>query len=87
MCDRLHILNDKKKVKKVINQEMERGSYTTESIAMFAELALRCVWLNSGERSSMSKCVKELQVIMYTNSKFFCKAYELLIITHAIKFY
>ncbi|XP_073059329.1 probable serine/threonine-protein kinase PBL28 isoform X2 [Primulina eburnea] len=64
-----HILNDKKKLKKVIDQELERGSYTMESIAMFANLALRCVRLDSRERPSMSECVKELQVIRYTNSK------------------
>ncbi|XP_073281066.1 probable serine/threonine-protein kinase PBL28 isoform X2 [Primulina huaijiensis] len=64
-----HILNDKKKLKKVIDQELERGSYTMESIAMFVNLALRCVRLDSRERPSMSECVKELQVIRYTNSK------------------
>ncbi|KZV26481.1 hypothetical protein F511_12153 [Dorcoceras hygrometricum] len=64
-----HILNDKKKLKKVIDQEMERGSYTMESIAMFANLASRCVRADSRERPSMSECVKELQVIRYTNSK------------------
>ncbi|GMP82909.1 hypothetical protein CsSME_00037019 [Camellia sinensis var. sinensis] len=51
-----HILNDKKKLCRVIDPEMRRGSYTMESIAI-------------SERPSMEECVKELQLIFYTNSK------------------
>ena len=64
-----HILNDKKKLRKVIDSEMRRGSYTMESIAMFANLASRCVRTESRERPSMAECVKELQLILYTNSR------------------
>ncbi|CAA0834753.1 Protein kinase superfamily protein [Striga hermonthica] len=64
-----NILNDKKKLKRVIDPEIGRGSYTMESIAMFANLASRCVRVDSQERPSMMECVKELQIIMYINSK------------------
>ncbi|KAF4355471.1 probable serine/threonine-protein kinase PBL28 [Cannabis sativa] len=64
-----HILNDRKKLRKVIDPELSRSSYTMESIAMFANLASRCVRVESSERPSMEECVKELQLIIYTNSK------------------
>lgn len=64
-----HILNDKKKLRKVIDPEMSRSSYTLESIHMFANLASRCVRIESSERPSMIECVKELQTIICTNSK------------------
>ncbi|XP_052186835.1 probable serine/threonine-protein kinase PBL28 isoform X2 [Diospyros lotus] len=64
-----HILHDKKKLRKVIDPEMSRSSYTVESMAMFANLASRCVRSESSERPSMAECVKELQLIFYTNSK------------------
>ncbi|KAI4314305.1 hypothetical protein L6164_027227 [Bauhinia variegata] len=64
-----HILNDRKKLRTVIDPEMARNSYIIESIAMFANLASRCVRTDSSERPSMPECVKELQMIIYTNSK------------------
>ncbi|KAH6770751.1 Protein kinase superfamily protein [Perilla frutescens var. hirtella] len=64
-----HILNDKKKLKRVIDPEMVRSSYTMESIAMFANLASRCIRIDSQERPSMTECVKELQLILHINSK------------------
>ncbi|XP_057774646.1 probable serine/threonine-protein kinase PBL28 isoform X1 [Salvia miltiorrhiza] len=64
-----HILNDKKKLKRVIDPEMGRSSYTMESIAMFANLASRCIRVDSQDRPSMTECVKELQLILYINSK------------------
>ncbi|KAK8615941.1 hypothetical protein V6N13_017511 [Hibiscus sabdariffa] len=64
-----HILNDRKKLRKVIDPEMARSSYTIESIAMFANLASRCVRVKSRERPSMPECVKELQLIFCTNAK------------------
>lgn len=64
-----HILNDRKKLRKVIDPELSRSSYTMESIAMFANLASRCVRTESSERPSMAECVKELHLIIYTNSK------------------
>ncbi|KAL9352757.1 hypothetical protein Peur_055437 [Populus x canadensis] len=64
-----HILNDRKKLRKVIDPELSRSSYTLESIAMFANLASRCIRIQSSERPSMAECVKELQTIIYTNAK------------------
>ncbi|KAK0574918.1 hypothetical protein LWI29_030916 [Acer saccharum] len=64
-----HILNDRKKLRKVIDPELSRSSYTMESIGMFANLASRCVRTESSERPSMAECVRELQLIIYTNSK------------------
>lgn len=64
-----HILNDRRKLRKVIDPEMSRSSYTMESITMFANLASRCVRTDSSERPSMEECVKELQLILYTNTR------------------
>ncbi|KAI8527145.1 hypothetical protein RHMOL_Rhmol12G0053000 [Rhododendron molle] len=64
-----NILNDRKKLRKVIDPEMSRSTYTMESIAMVANLASRCVRAESSERPSMEDCGKELQLILYTNSK------------------
>nr|XP_016505623.1 PREDICTED: serine/threonine-protein kinase CDL1-like isoform X1 [Nicotiana tabacum] len=64
-----HILNDKKKLRKVIDPEINRSSYTMESVTMFANLASRCVRADSSERPSMVDCVKELQLILHTNMK------------------
>ncbi|CAI0386433.1 unnamed protein product [Linum tenue] len=63
-----HILNDRKKLRRVIDPDMPRSSYSLESVAMFANLASRCVRTESSERPSMAECVKELQVIIYTNN-------------------
>jgi serine/threonine protein kinase len=64
-----NILNDRKKLRKVIDPEMSRSTYTMESIAMVANLASRCVRTESSERPSMEDCVKELQLILHINSK------------------
>ncbi|XP_051146152.1 probable serine/threonine-protein kinase PBL28 isoform X1 [Andrographis paniculata] len=64
-----NILNEKKKLKRVIDPELRRSSYTMESIAMFANLASRCVRTDSQERPSMIECVKELQLILCINTK------------------
>ncbi|XP_004238689.1 probable serine/threonine-protein kinase PBL28 isoform X1 [Solanum lycopersicum] len=64
-----HILNDKKKLRKVIDPEISRNSYTMESITMFANLASRCVRTDSSERPLMVDCIKELQLILHTNAK------------------
>lgn len=66
-----HILNDKKRLRKIIDPDMSRNSYTMESIAMFASLASRCVRSDSTERPSMTECVKELQLIVSKNTKSF----------------
>ncbi|XP_072977454.1 probable serine/threonine-protein kinase PBL28 [Typha angustifolia] len=63
------ILNDRKKLRKVVDPDISKSSYTTESITMFAGLASRCVCFDSGGRPSMMECVKELQLIMYANMK------------------
>ncbi|KAJ8439508.1 hypothetical protein Cgig2_007025 [Carnegiea gigantea] len=62
-------LNDRKKLRKVIDPELPRNSYTMESITMFANLASRCVRIDSSERPTMSECAKELQLIFHTNTK------------------
>ncbi|XP_024008722.1 probable serine/threonine-protein kinase PBL28 isoform X2 [Eutrema salsugineum] len=64
-----NILNDRKKLRKVIDPELSRNSYSMEAIAMFADLASRCIRIESTERPSVTNCVKELQLIIYTNSK------------------
>ncbi|XVE92481.1 hypothetical protein REPUB_Repub01dG0100800 [Reevesia pubescens] len=64
-----NILNDRKKLRKVIDPEIARSSYNIESIAMFANLASRCVCVESRGRPSMPECVKELQLICCTNAK------------------
>ncbi|MBA0550747.1 hypothetical protein Golob_021669 [Gossypium lobatum] len=64
-----HILNDRKKLRKLIDPDMGRNSYTIESIAMFANLASRCVRVESRGRPSMPECVKELQLVFCTNVK------------------
>lgn len=69
LCQVRHILNDRKKLRKVIDPELSRSSYTMESIGMFANLASRCVRIESSERPTIAACVKELQLIIYTNSK------------------
>ncbi|KAE8651278.1 probable serine/threonine-protein kinase PBL28 [Cucumis sativus] len=61
-----HILNDRKKLRKVIDPEMSRSSYTMESIVIFANLASRCVRTESSDRPTMAECVRELQMIIYT---------------------
>ncbi|KAK6931124.1 Protein kinase domain, partial [Dillenia turbinata] len=66
-----NILNDRKKLRKVIDPEMSRSSYTMESILMFAKLASRCVRIESSERPLMEECVKEIHLIFEANSKGF----------------
>ncbi|XP_058744511.1 probable serine/threonine-protein kinase PBL28 isoform X2 [Vicia villosa] len=64
-----HLLNDRKMLRKVIDPEMTRNSYTMESIFMFANLASQCVRAESHVRPSMIDCVKEIQMIIYRNAK------------------
>ncbi|KAJ8640297.1 hypothetical protein MRB53_016991 [Persea americana] len=66
-----NILSDRKKLRKVIDPEMNRSSYTMESIIMFANLASRCVRSESSDRPVMVECVKELELIFTTNIKAF----------------
>lgn len=64
-----HLLNNRKKLRKVIDPNLSQSSYSIESVVMFANLASRCVRLDSSERPSMSECVKELQLNYFVNSK------------------
>ncbi|KAL1807246.1 hypothetical protein ACET3Z_030314 [Daucus carota] len=64
-----HIVTSKKRLRKVIDPEMRRSSYNMESIVMFADLASRCLRIDSRERPSMEDCIKELQQISFANSK------------------
>ncbi|GAB2214209.1 hypothetical protein Droror1_Dr00018549 [Drosera rotundifolia] len=61
--------NDWRKLRKIIDEDLPRKSYTMESIAMFANLASRCVRIDSSTRPTMIECVKELQLILPTTSK------------------
>ncbi|KAG0470280.1 hypothetical protein HPP92_016980 [Vanilla planifolia] len=60
-----NMLHDRKKLRRVIDPEMCRSLYTTESIAPFAELASRCVRIESDARPTMAECVRELQLMLY----------------------
>ncbi|KAK4785799.1 hypothetical protein SAY86_002488 [Trapa natans] len=64
-----HILSNRKKLRKVIDPNLSKSSYSMESIVMFADLASRCVRPDSSERPSMSDCVKELGLIYCVNLK------------------
>ncbi|CAM8947237.1 hypothetical protein QQ045_018136 [Rhodiola kirilowii] len=64
-----NLLNDRRKLRKIIDSELARSSYTMESIFMYANLASRCVRIESYQRPCMEECVKELQVISRTNSR------------------
>jgi serine/threonine protein kinase len=63
------VSGDRKRLRKVVDRDMARSSYTPESVSMFAGLAARCVCFESAGRPSMADCVKELQFIMYANMK------------------
>ena len=62
-------VGDRRKLRRVVDRDMARGSYTVESVSMFAGLAARCVSFDGAARPSMPDCVKELQFIMYANMK------------------
>ncbi|KAJ8480626.1 hypothetical protein OPV22_024353 [Ensete ventricosum] len=62
-----HLLNDRKKLRKVVDPDMPKSSYAMDSISMFANLAARCVRMESSGRPSMAECVKELQLIICVN--------------------
>ena len=62
-------VGDRKRLRRVVDRDMARGSYTAESVSMFAGLAARCVSFDGAARPSMPDCVKELQFIMYANMK------------------
>ncbi|PKI47249.1 hypothetical protein CRG98_032386 [Punica granatum] len=64
-----NVLNDRKKLRKVIDPKLSQNLYTLEPVAMFANLASRCFRPNSTERPSVEECVRELQLILHTNSK------------------
>uniref|UniRef100_A0A7N0ZXR0 non-specific serine/threonine protein kinase n=1 Tax=Kalanchoe fedtschenkoi TaxID=63787 RepID=A0A7N0ZXR0_KALFE len=64
-----HLLNDRRKLRKIIDPQLARSSYTMDSIFMYANLASRCVRVESYQRPCMEECVKELQLISRTNSK------------------
>ncbi|KAJ3677482.1 hypothetical protein LUZ60_003206 [Juncus effusus] len=63
------ILTDRKRLRKIVDPEISKGSYTIESIEMFAQLASRCVSMESNRRPTMEECVKELQLATYSNMK------------------
>ncbi|KAL3750991.1 hypothetical protein ACJRO7_011899 [Eucalyptus globulus] len=64
-----NLLNSRKKLRKIMDPDLTQNSYTLESVAMYANLASRCVRPESSERPSMGECVKELHLISFINSK------------------
>lgn len=64
-----NLLNSRKKLRKIMDPDLTQNSYTLESIAMYANLASRCVRPESSERPSMGECVRELHLISFINSK------------------
>uniref|UniRef100_A0A1D1Y3G0 non-specific serine/threonine protein kinase n=1 Tax=Anthurium amnicola TaxID=1678845 RepID=A0A1D1Y3G0_9ARAE len=66
-----HMLNDRKMLRKVIDSDMARSSYTMESVSLLANLASRCVRIESSGRPTMAECVRELQLIFAANIKSF----------------
>ncbi|MQL69053.1 hypothetical protein Taro_001341 [Colocasia esculenta] len=66
-----HMLSNCKRLRRVIDPDMPRGSYTMESVSLFANLASRCVRIESGGRPTMAECVRELQLIFTANMKSF----------------
>nr|CAB3453270.1 unnamed protein product [Digitaria exilis] len=63
------VVGDRKKLRRVVDRDMAKGSYTVESVSMFAALAARCVCFDGAARPSMPDCVKELQFIINANMK------------------
>ncbi|XP_030448158.2 probable serine/threonine-protein kinase PBL28 isoform X1 [Syzygium oleosum] len=51
-----NLLNGRKKLRKIMDPDLTQNSYTLESIAMYANLASRCVRPESSERPSMGEC-------------------------------
>ncbi|XP_020589021.1 probable serine/threonine-protein kinase PBL28 isoform X2 [Phalaenopsis equestris] len=64
-----NIVNVRKKLRKMIDPEIPRQSYTMENISKFADLASRCVRIESSARPTMEECVKLLQLILYASRK------------------
>lgn len=62
-------LKEKRKLKKVIDPEVNKDSYCMESVSMIGNLAYRCVRKEANRRPSMSECVKELEQICKLNQK------------------
>lgn len=62
-------LKERRKLKKVIDPEVNRDSYNMESVSMLANLAYRCVRKEANRRPPMSECVKELDQICRLNQK------------------
>ncbi|XP_068637516.1 probable serine/threonine-protein kinase PBL28 isoform X2 [Aristolochia californica] len=55
-----HILDDQRKLRKLIDPDTDRSSYTMRSVMKFAKLASRCVRLDSSKRPTMAECIIEL---------------------------
>ncbi|XP_068642456.1 probable serine/threonine-protein kinase PBL28 isoform X2 [Aristolochia californica] len=56
-----HLLDDQRKLRKLIDPDMNRSSYTMRSVVKLAKLASRCVRLDSSKRPTMVECIIELQ--------------------------
>eukprot|EP01018_Ginkgo_biloba_P007083 Gb_09839 [translate_table: standard] len=64
-----HRLRDRRKLKKVIDPEINKNSYSMESVSMLANLAARCLRKEGNRRPTMAACVRELDQICLINKK------------------
>lgn len=62
-------LKEKRKLKRVIDPEVNKDSYCMESVSMIGNLAYRCVRKEANRRPAMSECVNELEHICKLNQK------------------
>lgn len=62
-------LKEKRKLKRVIDPEVNKDSYCMESVSMIGNLAYRCVRKEANRRPAMSECVNELEQICKLNQK------------------
>ena len=62
-------MKEKRKLKRVIDPEVNKDSYCMESVSMIGNLAYRCVRKEANRRPAMSECVNELEQICKLNQK------------------
>ncbi|KAL2644414.1 hypothetical protein R1flu_012001 [Riccia fluitans] len=61
VCQVKEAVKSKKKLKKVVDAEMNPATYTFENVKRFADLAARCIRDEDSKRPMMSECVHELE--------------------------
>ncbi|CAM6100587.1 unnamed protein product [Calypogeia fissa] len=65
-------LKSKKKLKKVIDTELNPDTYSFDNVRKFADLAARCIRDEDSRRPMMAECVKELQDLYLHSKEFPC---------------